>query len=146
MADPHKLQRFVDAQSGIYEQVVRELADGHKQTHWMWFAFPQLRGLGHTATAQHYGIGSLTEAQAYLAHPVLGPRLRECTALLRDLPGQRPVSQILGSTDALKLRSCLTLFIEASSDPADRDLFEAVLARYYGGEHDQRTRAMLTAG
>lgn len=144
MADPFNLQRFVGPQSQVYVDVTRELAQGRKQTHWMWFIFPQLTGLGHTATAQHFGIESLAEARDYLGHPVLGPRLRECAGLLRGYPGERPIGEILGSVDALKLRSSMTLFARASRQPEDRDLFEAVLDRYYGGEADQRTLAMLT--
>ncbi len=144
MADPDNLQRFVAAQSSVYGEVSRELAEGRKRTHWMWFIFPQLKGLGQSATAQHFGIGSLREARAYLAHPVLGPRLRECTALLRDFGEDRPISAILGSVDALKLRSSMTLFERASADDADRALFGAVLDRYYGGEPDQRTLAPLS--
>lgn len=145
MADPGNLQRFVDAQSDGYPDVTRELTGGRKQTHWMWFVFPQLKGLGHSATAQHFGIASLDEAQGYLAHPVLGPRLQECAGLLRDYPGRCPIELILGSTDALKLRSSMTLFMRASTESADRDLFAAVLDRYYGGEPDPRTLAMLSA-
>lgn len=145
MVDSDSLQRFVDAQSDGYPDVTRELTGGRKQTHWMWFVFPQLKGLGHSATAQHFGIASLDEARGYLAHPVLGPRLRECAGLLRDHPGGFPIDLILGSTDALKLRSSMTLFVRASTEPADRDLFSAVLDRYYGGEPDPRTLAMLSA-
>lgn len=146
MLDPHHLQRFVDAQSGVYDGVTAELRAGRKTTHWMWFVFPQLKGLGHTSTAQHFGIASLDEARAYLAHPLLSPRLRECARLLVDDPGQRSIASILGSTDALKLRSSMTLFAEASDAPADRELFTAVLDRYYDGEPDELTRSMLTAG
>lgn len=144
MADPDNLQRFVAAQSAVYDEVTRELAAGRKRTHWMWFVFPQLRGLGHSATAQHFGIASLQEARAYLAHPVLGPRLRECAAVLRDAAEQRPITLILGSVDALKLRSSMTLFQRASAAPADRELFGAVLDRYYDGEPDDRTLSLLT--
>jgi uncharacterized protein (DUF1810 family) len=142
VADPYNLRRFVDAQSEVYPEVRRELRDGSKRTHWMWFVFPQLKGLGRTGTAEHFGIASLAEAQAYLAHPVLGPRLRECAALLRDYPGLRPIALILGATDALKLRSSMTLFLQAGAE-ADRQLFQAVLDRFYDGAPDQRTQAML---
>lgn len=145
MADPDNLQRFVAAQSAVYDEVTRELAVGHKRTHWMWFVFPQLKGLGQSVTAQHFGIGSLGEARAYLAHPVLGPRLRECAALLRDFDEQRPIELILGSVDALKLRSSMTLFQRARAAPADRELFGAVLDRYYAGEPDEKTLSLLTA-
>lgn len=146
--DPYNLQRFVDAQSEVYGEVTRELRDGRKRTHWMWFVFPQLTGLGRTVTAQRFGISSLAEAQAYLGHPVLGPRLRECAGLLRAYPGLRPISVILGHTDALKLRSSMTLFIAAGSaagSVADRQLFQAVLDRYYDGDPDERTLTMLSA-
>lgn len=146
MVDPYHLQRFVDAQSRVYDGVTAELRDGRKATHWMWFVFPQLTGLGRTPTAQHFGIASLDEARAYLAHPLLGGRLRECVRLLGDYPGQRSVTAILGSTDALKLRSSMTLFLRASEAPADRDLFTVVLNRYYGGEPDPLTLEMLSEG
>lgn len=146
MVDPHNLQRFVDAQSAIYQDVIGELIGGRKQTHWMWFVFPQLTGLGRTAAAHRYGIASVDEARAYLAHPVLGPRLRECAGLLRDHVGERPIELILGSLDALKLRSSMTLFRRASTDTADRDLFDSVLTRYYDGEPDPLTCSMLSAG
>jgi uncharacterized protein (DUF1810 family) len=145
VADPDNLQRFVAAQSPVYDEVTRELAQGRKRTHWMWFVFPQLRGLGQSPTAQHFGIGSRREARAYLAHPVLGPRLRECAALVRDFGEQRPISLILGSVDALKLRSSMTLFQRAGAADADRELFGAVLDRYYDGEPDQRTLSLLSA-
>ncbi len=152
MGDPYHLRRFVDAQSGVYDDVTAELRAGRKTTHWMWFIFPQLKGLGRTATAQHFAIASLTEARAYLAHPSLGPRLRECAQLLRDYPGppgetRRPITAILGSTDALKLRSSMTLFAEAAADmPEDRQIFTGVLDRYYGGEPDALTLSMLSGG
>lgn len=133
------LQRFLDAQAPVYEQVCAELQAGEKQSHWMWFIFPQLRGLGLSATAQHYGIASRQEAQDYLRHPVLGERLRHCMALLlvhRGLSAQ----DILGSTDAMKLRSCATLF--AAVD-ANEPVFRQVLDRYYAGAFDERTSAML---
>ena len=146
MGDPDNLQRFVGSQSEVYADVTRELTDGRKQTHWMWFVFPQLKGLGRSATAHHFGITSLDEARAYLAHPVLGPRLRECAGLLRDHPGPRGIEQILGPVDALKLRSSMTLFSQASAEHSDRELFGAVLDRYFAGEPDERTLAMLSEG
>lgn len=146
MVDPDTLQRFVGPQSEVYADVTRELTQGCKQTHWMWFVFPQLKGLGRTSTAQHFGITSLDEARAYLAHPVLGPRLRECAGLLRDYPGRRGIQQILGPVDALKLRSSMTLFAQASAEESDHELFGAVLDRYYAGEPDQRTLTMLSEG
>lgn len=144
VADPYNLQRFLDAQSEVYTEVTRQLRDGRKRTHWMWFVFPQLTGLGRTATADRFGISSPAEARAYLNHPVLGPRLRECAGLLRDYPGLRPITLILGHTDALKLRSSMTLFA-AFGSAADRQLFQAVLDRYYGGAPDERTLSMLSA-
>lgn len=143
VGDPYNLQRFVEAQSNVYRDVVRQLRDGRKTTHWMWFIFPQLRGLGSSQTAEYFGIASLAEARAYLAQPVLGARLRECATLLRDYPGLRPISLILGATDALKLRSSMTLFIHAGAE-TDRQLFRGVLDRYYGGQSDARTRTMLS--
>ncbi len=145
VSDPYNLQRFADAQSPVYEQVTRELRDGSKHTHWMWFVFPQLRGLGRTATAEHYGIASCAEAVAYLANPVVGPRLRECARLLCDFPGPRPIADILGPVDALKLCSSMTLFAWVAGSATDRALFQAVLDRYYDGAPDQRTLAMLNA-
>lgn len=145
VVDPYNLQRFVDAQSEVYGEVTSQLRDGRKRTHWMWFVFPQLKGLGRTATAEHFGIASVAEAQAYLAHPVLGPRLRECARLLRDYPGRRPITLLLGATDALKLRSSMTLFGNVGGED-DRRLFDAVLDRYYGGAPDERTLAILGAG
>lgn len=146
MADPYHLRRFVAAQSRVYADVTAELRAGRKTTHWMWFVFPQLKGLGRSAIAQQFGIESLQEARAYLAHPLLGARLRECARLLRDRPGQRAITEILGPVDALKLRSSMTLFTQASDDPGDREIFGSVLDRYYGGEPDDRTCAMLSAG
>ncbi len=146
MHDPHHLQRFVDAQDGVDCDVIAELRDGRKTTHWMWFVFPQLKGLGRTPTAQQFGIASLDEARAYPAHPVLCPRLRESTRLLLDQPGQPAIESILGSTDALKLRSSTTLFALASETSADREIFTAVLDRYYASGPDERTCPMLSAG
>jgi len=137
-SDPFALDRFVDAQAAVIEDVRRELRAGRKQSHWMWFVFPQLKGLGRTATAQHYGIASLAEARAYLAHPVLGPRLRECLELMLAVPG-RSAHEILGSPDDLKLRSCATLFSLAA--PAE-DVFRRCLERFHGGEADPRTLAL----
>src|SRR6476661_8159266 len=135
MHDPHDLQRFVDAQADVYEDVVDELRAGHKASHWMWFVFPQLRGLGHSPTAQHYGIASLDEARAYLAHDVLGPRLRECTRLVAAIDG-RSVDEIFGWPDNLKVRSSMTLFAHATDDDTD---FRGVLDKFYDGEEDPAT-------
>ena len=132
------LERFVRAQSGAYDDALAELTSGRKRSHWMWFVFPQLRGLGHSETAHHFGISGLAEATAYLAHPVLGPRLRACTEALLDLPGSDAVP-VLGHTDALKLRSSMTLFAVASGDP----LFDAVLTKYYDGARDSGTTDLL---
>jgi uncharacterized protein (DUF1810 family) len=139
-SDPFDLQRFVDAQSRVYASVTAELAAGLKTSHWMWFVFPQLKGLGRSSTALHYGIGSLDEARSYWQHPVLGARLRECCALLRALPPQRTALQVFGSIDALKLRSCLTLFERVAPD---EPLFGALLDRFYGGERDAATLGLL---
>jgi uncharacterized protein (DUF1810 family) len=133
------LQRFVDAQDPVYDQVVAELRAGRKRSHWMWFVFPQLVGLGFSGMARRYGITGLEEARGYLAHPVLGPRLRGCVALLMAVPG-KTAHEILGSPDDLKLRSCLTLFRQL--DP----WFQAALDRFYGGEADARTLELLERG
>jgi uncharacterized protein (DUF1810 family) len=113
------LHRFVDAQDPVYERVLSELRRGRKETHWMWFVFPQLRGLGHSAMAHRYGIASQSEAEAYLRHPVLGSRLRECTQLVNQAEG-RSIDEIFGYPDNMKFRSCMTLFASAS---ADNDVF-----------------------
>jgi uncharacterized protein (DUF1810 family) len=140
MNDPWNLQRFVDAQASVYDAVVDELHDGRKASHWMWFVFPQLRGLGHSATAQHYGLASLDEARAYLAHPLLGERLRECTRLA--LRAGDDAHALFGSPDDLKFRSCLTLFHHAAPDEA---LFADALDHYFEGIADSRTEALLRA-
>ncbi len=119
--------------------MLSELRAGRKTGHWMWYVFPQLRGLGWTATARHYGLSGLAEARAYLAHPVLGPRLLGCLRILLDRQGLS-AEQIFGYPDVLKLRSCLTLFAAAAADPA---VFDAVLDRYYGGEPDALTLECL---
>jgi uncharacterized protein (DUF1810 family) len=137
--DPYDLDRFVTAQAPVYANVVAELALGRKQSHWMWFVFPQVRGLGFSPAAQRYGIASVDEARAYLAHPVLGPRLRECVSLMLCHRGQSALD-ILGSPDDLKLRSSMTLFAQAAPDePA----FKEVLAEFYSGKPDERTRTLL---
>lgn len=138
-ADPFDLQRFVAAQEAVYTQVAAELAAGAKTSHWMWFVFPQLKELGRSGTARHYGIGSLAEAQAYARHPLLGERLRECCRLLLGLRG-RSALQIFGSTDSIKLRSCLTLFERAAPD---EPLFGELLERYCAGERDAATLRLL---
>ncbi len=126
--DPFDLQRFVDAQNPIYARVCEELRRGRKESHWMWFIFPQMRGLGHSAMAHRYGIGSRAEAEAYLEHPLLGHRLRECTDLVNQIEG-KSLEDIFGSPDNLKFRSSMTLFAEASSDNAD---FNRALKKYFG--------------
>lgn len=138
--DPHDLARFVSAQDGgVYERALAELRAGRKSSHWMWVVFPQIAGLGHSRLARHYAIGSLEQARAYLAHPVLGPRLVECARALLGVTG-RGAEQILGDVDALKLRSSMTLFARADPDQA---AFGAVLDRYYGGEPDPATEQRL---
>jgi uncharacterized protein (DUF1810 family) len=139
MADSFDLQRFVDAQAPVYPQVLEELGQGRKQTHWMWFIFPQLAGLGHSAMARRFALRSRDEAVAYLAHGILGARLNECTALVNTIEG-RTIREILGSPDDLKFCSSMTLFAEVSSDPA----FSAGLVKFYGGRPDQRTLDLLS--
>jgi uncharacterized protein (DUF1810 family) len=139
MADKFHLQRFVKAQDGLYPAVLEELRAGRKRTHWMWFIFPQIRGLGFSAMAARYAISSIEEARAYLEHAVLGPRLRECTGLVNAVQG-RSISEIFGHPDALKFRSSMTLFSLASQD---NRVFLDALARYFGGEPDPATLARL---
>jgi len=134
------LQRFVEAQAGgTYEQALAELRAGRKQSHWMWFVLPQLAGLGRSSTARYYALDGLAEAQAYLAHPVLGPRLRECAAVLAGLDGTDPVA-VMGAVDALKLCSSMTLF--ARADPGE-PVFAAVLDRFFDGQEDPATTSRL---
>ena len=137
--DPFDLDRFVTAQEPIYAQALGELRAGSKRTHWSWFILPQMRGLGSSSTSVRYGIGSLDEAKAYLAHPLLGPRLRECVSAMNGHTGLS-ASQILGSIDAQKFRSCVTLFIEASEH---EPIFTAALTKYFGGSPDQSTLSLL---
>lgn len=137
-----KFAEFVDAQDPVYEQVVRELKAGRKQTHWMWFIFPQLAGLGSSHMAQKFAIDSLAEAQSYLQHPVLGARLRECARLMIAAP-HGDVSAILGYPDDLKFRSSMTLF--AAAEP-NEPVFQAALDKFFGGERDSRTMELLKAG
>ncbi|HJR20258.1 MAG TPA: DUF1810 domain-containing protein [Dongiaceae bacterium] len=137
--DPFDLQHFVDAQAPVYDRVRAELKNGRKQSHWMWFIFPQIAGLGHSAMAQRYAISSLDEARAYIAHPVLGPRLRECTRLVVQVNG-KSAHDILGSPDDMKFHSCMTLFARAA--PQDEAFVEA-LEKYFGGAEDQATIARL---
>lgn len=142
MDDPFELSRFVQAQEPLMEAVRRELRAGRKRSHWMWFVFPQLRGLGASPMAQRYAIGSLDEARAYLAHPVLGPRLRDCCGLLLALDGEADIHDVLGSPDDLKLKSCLSLFLIAAPQ---EELLRACLDRFYGGSMDERTLALCGA-
>lgn len=137
MDDPYKLKRFLDAQnrSGTYETVVSELRRGQKMGHWMWFIFPQVTGLGRSHMAQEFAISSVAEAQAYLRHPVLGPRLRECAQILLGIDG-KSAREILGGIDAVKLRSSMTLFM--SAEPAE-PVFREVLAKFFDGSPDQET-------
>jgi uncharacterized protein (DUF1810 family) len=139
-SDPFDLKRFVDAQGPVYRSVVDELRGGRKRSHWMWFVFPQVRGLGSSPMAVRYGISSLEEARAYLAHGVLGPRLHECARLVNEVRG-RSIGEIFGSPDDLKLRSSMTLFAHATDGNED---FVALLDKYYDGEQDQPTLARLT--
>ena len=139
MTDPFDLQRFLDAQSSVYPIVLDELRRGRKQSHWMWFIFPQLAGLGHSAMAHHFAIASREEAVAYLRHGLLGSRLRECTALVNGVEG-RTILEILGSPDNLKFHSSMTLFGAVSSDPK----FAVAITKFYGGKRDQRTLDLLS--
>jgi uncharacterized protein (DUF1810 family) len=141
IADPFDLERFVNAQDGTYERALAELRAGRKRTHWMWFIFPQLRGLGSSATAQYYGLSSLDEARAYLAHAVLGPRLGTCAQALLDLAGPS-LHEIFGSPDDLKFGSSMTLF--ALADGTADCVFRRALARYCDGRLDERTVALTT--
>lgn len=169
-ADPHNLQRYVAAQDRMYARVCAELTAGAKQTHWMWFIFPQLEGLGSSPTARTYAIRSAGEARAYLAHALLGERLRTCTAIVNGLTG-RTVEQIFGYPDHLKFHSCVTLFAYAAGErllpgggvgaadpagvhaarvgdaarPAGKGVFGEALARYFAGEEDPLTRRLLSA-
>jgi uncharacterized protein (DUF1810 family) len=142
VADPFHLQRFLDAQADVYGDVLAELRVGRKTSHWMWFVFPQFRGLGHSPTAERFAIRSLEEARAYLAHNLLGARLRECTALVNQVAG-RSIEEIFGFPDHLKFRSSVTLFLQASSSGDDQQLFSAVLAKYFRGEPDPLTLSLL---
>ena len=141
--DRYALQRFVDAQDRVYDTVLAELRAGRKRSHWMWFVFPQLRGLGRSATAQHFGIASLERSRAYLAHDVLGPRLRDAPGWSTAIDG-RSVDEIFGWPDNLKLRSSMTLF--AARRPTTTRDFRAVLDKFYGGEDDPATRRAAGPG
>ncbi len=139
MSDPHDLQRFVDAQQSIYDRALAELNAGHKQSHWMWFIFPQIAGLGHSDMARRYAIKDADEATAYLKHPLLGPRLEQCAqALLAH--AERPARQILGSPDDMKLRSSMTLFAAVAPE---RATFQAVLDAFFAADPDPATLSRL---
>jgi uncharacterized protein (DUF1810 family) len=138
--DPYRLQRFVDAQNGVYEQVCAELRQGQKRGHWIWFIFPQIQGLGSSATAAEYAISSREEAARYLEHPILGPRLIECTRLVTLVEG-RPIRQIFPYPDYLKFRSSMTLFAHATAANA---IFLQALQKYFGGEFDPLTLERLS--
>jgi uncharacterized protein (DUF1810 family) len=139
VADPYNLRRFVDAQDAVYERVRAELRSGQKQSHWMWFIFPQIAGLGSSPMAIKFAIASRAETEAYLNHPILGPRLRECTQLVTDVQG-RTIEEILGYPDDLKFRSSMTLF---ASVAAESDDFTHALAKFYSGEFDAATLERL---
>ena len=138
-ADPFDLQRFVDAQDRAYDTALAELRGGRKRSHWIWFIFPQLQQLGRSSTARRFGITSLDEATAYLDHPVLGARLRECARVVAGIEGSS-ADDIFGWPDNLKVRSSMTLFARATADNAE---FRAVLDRFYGGAEDELTVAHL---
>lgn len=135
MDDPYNLQRFVDAQNPVYDQVCSELRQGYKKGHWMWFIFPQIEGLGHSSLAKKFAISSLEEARAYLRHPILASRLIECTKLVNHAAG-RTIQQIFGYPDDLKFRSSMTLFAHATTDS---HVFEDALQKYFGAEYDHLT-------
>jgi uncharacterized protein (DUF1810 family) len=139
MDDPHNLRRFVDAQAPVIEQALRELRDGRKGSHWMWFIFPQLRGLGRSPVAVKYAIASREEAEAYLRHEVLGPRLRECTRLVNLVEG-RSISDIFGYPDDLKFHSSMTLFASVASD---KKVFSDALGKYFAGQLNPLTMEEL---
>jgi uncharacterized protein (DUF1810 family) len=140
-ADPFDLERFVNAQAKDYEQALVELRAGFKQSHWIWYVLPQLRGLGMSRLSEFYGIANLAEARAYLEHKVLGARLVECVEVINALHGV-DAEQLLGEIDAMKFRSCLTLFARVASEPAQ---FLRALSRYYAGRPDERTLELLRA-
>ena len=141
MSNDYNLERFVAAQVHSYQTALAEIKNGRKVTHWIWYIFPQIAGLGRSPTAQHYAIKSLEEAKTYLADPVLGPRLEVCVKTLQALPPTLTAEAIFGETDAMKLRSCLTLFIEAGA-PA---IFREALKRWYHGQADSKTLGLLAA-
>ena len=135
MHDPFNLTRFVTAQNRVYDEVRSELREGNKRSHWMWFVFPQIKGLGYSPMSQNFAISSLEEARAYLHHPILGPRLLECTQLVNSTTGLT-IHQIFGSPDDLKFHSCMTLFAKVAPD---NNVFEEALRKFFGGRQDQST-------
>ena len=139
MNDAYNLHRFLTAQAPIYDTVLAELRAGRKSSHWIWFIFPQIAGLGHSAMAQQFAITSIDEAKAYLQHSILGQRLRECTQLVLNVEG-RSAEEIFGYPDYLKFRSCMTLFLTAASD---NTLFKSALEKYFDGQPDQKTLEIL---
>ena len=139
MNDPFDLSRFTKAQGPVFEQVCSELSSGRKRGHWMWFIFPQIKGLGHSPTAIEFAISSRAEAEAYLEHPILGPRLRQCTKLVLNVEG-RAIQDIFGYPDDLKFRSSMTLFANTTQD---NQVFKDALDKYFGGESDRRTLELL---
>jgi uncharacterized protein (DUF1810 family) len=141
MSDPYDLRRFVETQATTYDGALAELRNGRKASHWMWYIFPQIAGLGMSAMSQHYSISCLEEARAYLDHPLLGPRLVECTQAVNAVEG-RTAYEILGPPDDMKFRSCLTLFATAAPD---QPVFAAALAKYFGGQPDPLTLEKLGA-
>jgi len=143
ISDPFQLERFVNAQVQVFAQVLEELRAGSKRGHWIWFIFPQMKGLGHSPQSVHFGIGSLEEAAAYLRHPVLGPRLSRCTRLVNLVDG-RAIQEILGPPDDLKFRSSMTLFARAAElAEADPTAFNDALKKYFHGEDDPVTLELL---
>ncbi len=139
MTVAYNLHRFLDAQERVYDTVLAELRAGRKSSHWIWFIFPQIVGLGHSAMAQQFAITSLDEAKAYLQHPVLGQRLRECTQLVLNVDG-RSADEIFPYPDNVKFRSCMTLFLTVA---IDNTLFKAALLKYFDGQPDQKTLDIL---
>ena len=144
MDDRYELTRFVAAQEPLFDRVRAELTAGRKESHWMWFVFPQLRGLGSSVAARRYALACIEEARAYLAHPLLGARLRECTRLVNRIEG-RTIEEIFGHPDHLKFRSCMTLFACAAGEAGDGPLFREALRKYFAGEDDPLTRKLLSS-
>ncbi len=139
MSDPHDLQRFIEAQAPVYEQVRKELCQGRKTSHWMWFMFPQFEGLGRSVMAQRYALASRAEAEAYLGHAILGPRLLDCTQWVNQVKGHS-LHDIFGTPDDLKFQSSMTLFATIA---ADNQVFREALEKYCGGQFDRRTLELL---